>query len=467
MSSTSVNSSVSSTRNSNTRITRRGFLRGVALAGTGALLAACAAPPPAAPGSAPAATSAPAAAAPAAGALNVSYMASGTYDEAAKAISADFEKATGAKVQVAAFPWATLRQNNTNDLVGGSGQYDVMSGGYYLADVYSYFEPLTPLIKKDNFGASIIPGLMDIGRSEWFDGNQIGVPYGIDVYGLLVRTDLFKAAGVDTKMSTWVDFLKAADALKKSGKLGDGVAPFVFAYGAVEQLPAIFFAAYGGSYINKDGKYALEADKATTAIQVVKDTVQYAPANALSLSIDDANAVFLDGKAAMLIGWPSFVRKNADDPVKSKVVGNWATTEFPLNDGAFPWLSMWQLFIPKASKHKDAAWTWIKEYTSEQNAKTFFEKWGIGSIYASVYEDKDLLAKHSHDFPSTLKNMSKAKNPPLSGESQDFMASTIGEVLQGKTDPAAAVKAINDKWATVAVPPALLQAAKGAGLMAK
>ena len=455
-------------RNPNNRMNRRAFLKaGSLLAASG--LAACAAPPPAAAPKAGAPTTAPAAAAPAAGSnnLNVSYMASGTYDEAAKAISADFEKAVGAKVQVAAFPWATLRQNNTNDLVSGSGQYDVMSGGYYLADVYTYFEPLSPYIKKDSYGATIIKGLMDPGRSEWFDGNQIGVPYGIDVYGLLMRTDLFKDAGVDSKLSSWADFLKAADGLKKSGKLGDGVSPFVFAYGAVEQLPAIFFAAYGGSFINKDGKYQLEADKAAAAIQVVKDTVQYAPSNALSLSIDDANAVFLDGKAAMLIGWPSFVRKNADDAAKSKVVGKWATTEFPLGEGGFPWLSMWNLFIPKSSKNKDAAWAWIKEFTSEKNAKTFFEKWGIGSTYASVYEDKDLLAKHNHDFPSTLKNMGKAKNPPLSGEAQDFMASTIGEVLQGKTDPAAAVKAINDKWATVPVPAALLQAAEAAGLKAK
>ena len=52
-----------------------------------------------------------------------------------------------------AFPWAVLRQNNTTDLITGAGQYQVMSGGYYLADVYEQLraadrihqeEPTTP-----------------------------------------------------------------------------------------------------------------------------------------------------------------------------------------------------------------------------------------------------------------------------------------------------------------------------------
>jgi len=75
--------------------------------------------------------------------LTFSVMESGTYDKAAKEIAEAFKAKTGATVKIAAFPWATLRQNNTTDLISGTGQYQVMSGGYYLADVYPYFQPLT------------------------------------------------------------------------------------------------------------------------------------------------------------------------------------------------------------------------------------------------------------------------------------------------------------------------------------
>lgn len=408
------------------RISRRTFLSGVA-AGAAALLAACGTAPqtPSGTTSAPpvaagaAATAAPAVSAPAAsgGPLTVSYMASGTYDVAAKQLATTFGQQNGVSVQVAAFPWATLRQNNTNDLVSGSGQYDVMSGGYYLADSYSYFQPISDLMQRDNYGAGMLQGVLDVGRSEWFNAQHIGAPYGIDAYGLLYRTDLFKAAGVESKMATWADVVKAAETLKGNAQVGGaGIAPFVFAFGQVDQLPAIFFASYGGSYITADGKYVLEPDKAAKAIDTVKAMVPYAPPNALSLSIDDANAVFLDGKAAMLVGWPSFVRKNADDPAKSKVVGNWATTTFPVSDSGFPWLSLWQLFIPKTAKNKELSWNWIKAFTSEANAKPFFEQYGIGSMYTSTYNDPDLLKKHGNDFPATVENLQHAKNPPLSGE---------------------------------------------------
>ena len=80
--------------------------------------------------------------------LTATYMESGTYDVAAKRIAADFKRAKGVDVKVVAFPWAVLRQNNTTDLITGAGQYQVMSGGYYLADVYDNFAPLDEFIKK-------------------------------------------------------------------------------------------------------------------------------------------------------------------------------------------------------------------------------------------------------------------------------------------------------------------------------
>ena len=112
--------------------------------------------------------------------LTFSVMESGTYNKAAESMVPAFKAKTGADVKIAAFPWAVLRQNNTTDLVSGAGQYQVMSGGYYLADVYSYFAPLDGFIEKDHYDKGMIPGLMAPGHSEWSEGQQIGVPYGVD-----------------------------------------------------------------------------------------------------------------------------------------------------------------------------------------------------------------------------------------------------------------------------------------------
>src|ERR1700710_1218940 len=71
--------------------------------------------------------------------LTFSVMASGTYDKAAEALAPAFIAKTGAKTTIAAFPWATLRQNNITDVVTGTNQFQVMSGGFYLADIYAHF----------------------------------------------------------------------------------------------------------------------------------------------------------------------------------------------------------------------------------------------------------------------------------------------------------------------------------------
>jgi ABC-type glycerol-3-phosphate transport system substrate-binding protein len=392
--------------------------------------------------------------------IAVSFMASGTYDKAAADVAADL-KGKGVDVTVAAFPWAVLRQNNTNQLIAGTAEYSAMSGSYYLADVYKFMKPVDDLIKKDNVGQGMIDGLMT--KSEHSNGKQIGIPYGVDSYGLMYRTDLFKTAGMEAKFATWADFLKAMPALQ--AKLPKDVAPFVFAGGAGEQLPAVFFADYDGTYINKDGKFQLEADKAAAAIQVSNDILKFAEKGSKAYSVDEANAVFLSGKAAMVIGWPSFIRAAADDPAKSQVVGKWAQMEFP--GKGFPWLSLWNIFVNSSAKNPDAAWAFVKAYTSEANALVFFNKYGIGSCYVSTYQNADVLAKHGHDLPNGMKNIARAKNPPLSGEAQDFFSATLGEMNSGKLTAKQAVDKINTKWATLTVPAAILESATNNGLVAK
>ena len=296
--------------------------------------------------------------------LTFSVMESGTYDKAAKAIADDFKAKTGTTVKVAAFPWAVLRQNNTTDLISGTGQYQVMSGGYYLADVYSYFAPLTEWIKKDEYAKGMIPHLMEPGRSEWNDGQPVGIPYGIDAYGLLVNKELLGKAGVTADFKDWAAVTAACETIE--AKL-PGIACFSHSTGNPEQIGAFFLSQYDGPYLSKDGKYQLDEAKATAAAAVLPPLWKHLPKNATALTFDEAHQLFKDGKVAMLVTWPSFVT-NALDADDSKIKGKWGMAPFP--GPGFPWLSMWQLFVPKATADKDAAWAWIKAFAGPENAKS-------------------------------------------------------------------------------------------------
>ncbi|HVO44054.1 MAG TPA: extracellular solute-binding protein [Aggregatilineales bacterium] len=394
--------------------------------------------------------------------ITVTYMQSGTYDKAAEALAVKFEKDNGVKVKVVSFPWAVLRQNNTNDLLTGAGQYDAMSGGYYLSDVYDKFATLDDYITKSNFANGMIPGLLDIGKSEWYKGHHVGIPYGIDSYGLMVNNDLLKQAGVDPTFKTWDDFLAACKTIV--AKL-PGIACLSHSTGNPEQIGAFFFSGYDSYYVNKDGKFELDKAKAVAVAKLLPDLWKYLPPNGAALSFDEAEQLFADGKAAMLVDWPSFSSKKLDDKTTSKVAGHWSQVNFP--GAGFPWLSLWQQFIPANAKSKDISWKWISTFAGEAQAKDNYVTYGINSVWLSTYQDTDLAAAHAHQWPAMLEGFKRAKNPPLSGEAQDFLTNTMVQVATGQVTADAAIDQINAKWATLAVPASTLEVAVGAGMQEK
>ena len=393
--------------------------------------------------------------------LTFSVMASGTYDKAAEALAADFQAKTGVKTTVAAFPWAILRQNNITDVVTGTNQYQVMSGGFYLADIYQHFVPLGDYIKKDNMTDGLVPGLMDPGRSEYFGGKQIGFPYGTDVYGVMVNDDLLKQAGVDPNFKTWDDFLAACSTIESKDA---GVACFSHPTGSPEQISALFTGDYDGTYIDKNGHYALNVDKAVATGKLIAELWKHLPAQGNAMSFDEANAAFRDGKAAMLVTWPSFANAFLDAD-GSPIKGHWHQVSFP--GPGFPQLSQWQLFMVDSAPDKDLAWDWIKTFAGPQAAKANYEKFGIGSPWQALYDDPDLKAKHQHDWPAKLADLPRAQNPVLTGEALDFLNNTLQDIANGRTSPEDGVTAINAAWANFQVPQTLADVAVKVGAVEK
>lgn len=392
--------------------------------------------------------------------ITFSVMESGTYDVAAKEIAEEVKAAGGPTVNIVAFPWAVLRQNNTTDLISGTKQYDVMSGGYYLADVYAYFQPLDDLIAGDDYGKGMIANLMSPGRSEFVEGKQIGIPYGIDAFGLLYNTELLAKAGVEPNFATWADVAAACPKIEEA----TGKACFSHATGSPEQIGAFFFSAYPGAYVTADGKYALDAASATKAAEEIAALWPFLPDNGTAMSFDEAHQVFKDGGAAMLVTWPSFIT-NALDADDSPVKGKWAMADFP-GEG-FTWLSLWQLFVPNDTKDRAAAWTWIKAFAGPENAKRNLIAHNIGSVWTATYDDPEVAGPRAHFLPALLAGFARAKNPPLSGEAQDFLTNTLQEIANGRMSAADGIASVNATWAGIPVPPALLEAAKGSDLVAK
>lgn len=389
-----------------------------------------------------------------------SVMASGTYDKAALSLT-DSLKQQGIDLTVAAFPWAALRQNNTTDLLTGTGKYDVMSGSYYLADVYSNFISLDDLIAKNNFGPGLLSGLM--AKCERFNGHQIGLPYGSDVEGFMYRKDLFDKAGIKWP-STWAEMVKLIPQLKKLAA-ANGMSVMVFPGGQSDQMPALFVDKYEGYFINKNKKFQLQADKAVAALNIAKSEASLMDPAWLGLSFDDAHAQFLSGKALISYDWPSFVLDSVDVPAKSAVAGKWALGKTPTPGR--PWLSLWQMYISKYSKNPEAAFKFAMAMLNATNDKAFFLNYGIGPSFAATYKDPEVVKAHTNYFDAQQYNLSVAVNPSMSGEAQDYFSSSLGEFFLGKITAQEFVAKVNAKWATLTVPAAMFETAAATGQMEK
>lgn len=434
-----------------------GLLLVLALVAAGCTAVAPTAGQPAAGG---AAASAPAAAKPG-GKITATYMQSGTYDKAAEQLKPTFEKDSGISVELVTAPWDVLNQNHITDLTTGTGAYDVMSGEFWIANVFDKMLPLDDYVKRDNFGGDYVERIWSPGPSNFYDGKRIGVPYSADAYGIWYRTDLFEQCKIDANWKTWDDYIDRLKTLKTCLE-GTDVAPMVHYFGQIEQPAAIFLGMYDGYLVDKDGKYGLDREKAVAALNKMQSLLEYNPKDALGLTIDPGNAVFLNGNAATMVGWPSFIRAAADDPAKSKVVGKWALAEFP--GPGFPMVSAWNMFISKDSKNPDAAWEWIKAYANPENGKKWMKEFGIGSPFKSTYEDPELVKDFPYFYPAQGNNLNRAKSLPWTFAAFEAFFRNEGDFHQGKITAEEMLDRVQKQWDEIQVPPALVQLAEAQGL---
>ncbi len=388
------------------------------------------------------------------------YMQSGTYDVGAENIEDAFEAETGIELELVASPWAVLNQNHITDLTTGTGEFDVMSGEFWIASVYDRMLPLDDLVARDGFGGDYIPTIWQPGPSGYFDGKRIGIPYSADAYGIVYRTDIFEEAGLSADWETWDDYIATLDKLAMHLE-GTDIAPSVFSWGAAEQTPSIFLGMYDGYLVDADGNYALDEASALAALEKMASLLAYNPEGAAGLSIDESNAVFLTGNSATMICWVSFMRASAQNPDASLVVDNWAVAPFP--GPGFPFLSAWNLFISEYSENPEAAWEWVKYYINPEQSTQRFVELGVGSPYLSTYEDPDLMDAYSHDFPGMVHNLGRAQSVPWVFEAFEIFFRNTSELVIGSISAEEALANTLAGWSEVTVPPALVQSAAAQG----
>ena len=71
------------------------------------------------------------------------------------------------------------------DLTTGTGEFDVVSGEFWIASVFNHMLPLDGYVNKSGYGSTIINRLWEPGPSNFFNGKRIGVPHSADAYSII------------------------------------------------------------------------------------------------------------------------------------------------------------------------------------------------------------------------------------------------------------------------------------------
>ena len=354
----------------------------------------------------------------------------------------EFEKKTGIKVKFDVLPQEELHSKTELALASKSDQYDVIMMDMMFTSQYAkadWIEPLNPYIEKSKEEVQI-DDFMDGFLGALTVDNKI---YGLPFYGestmLMYNKEMFKKAGITKPPATMEELEEAAKKLTRDGKYGialrgmrgEGMNIYVWAG---------FFNAFGGKWL-EGGKPNINSPEAVKATQFYANLIRkYGPPGGANFSWDQVQLALQQGTVAMAIDATNFAPR-LEDPKNSKIAGKVGYAPVPKGPAGYsPSVFTVGLVIPKASKHKDEAFEFIKWATSRDvQLKTALNGLRGDVTRKSVWEDPKF--KEKYNYPGWVEvvadGMENAKPDyrpriPEWRKMGDRLGIAVSEVIAGK-----------------------------------
>jgi len=274
---------------------------------------------------------------------------------------------------------------------------------------------------------------------------------------LYYRKDLLQK--YDAKApETWEELTATAqkiqDAERKAGN--DKMWGYVWQGRAYEGLTCDaleWVASYnGGTIVDPSGKVTINNPGAITALKTAAGWVNtITPKGVLNYGEEEARGVFQSGNAVFMRNWPYAwnLANGADSPIKDKV-GVVALPKGGANGRHAATLGGWQLAVSKYSKSQAQAADLVVYLTSTAEQKRRAIEGSYNPTIASLYKDKEVLAAVPffgslyETFVNAVPRPSTPTGTKYNQVSSEFW-NTTSAVLSGQAEPAAAVKALDEK----------------------
>ena len=374
-----------------------------------------------------------------------------------EAMLPEFEKETGIKVQFQRLVYSEMHDKLVTQLTAQSSLYNVLEVDFLWAGEFpeaGWLADLKPFVDKTGFDLKpMIPSMMDL------VGNHKGTLYMIPMYnysmGIIYRTDLlgdpklqaaYKAkTGHDlTLPTTLADYVEVSKFMKANTDVAGAAMQ-----GQRGDPNSMEFSNYlfssGGSYLDKDGKVALNSPEGQKALELYVDNINHAAQKgALSATLDDTFRLMCDGKAwSMVTYW--WMLPQVDDKTKCpNVSGKVALGVMPGGHGES---GGWGWAIPKnqSPELQDAAWKFISWVQGEKISIARAMQ-GHAPVRRDVYEDAGVLGKYPY-YRQALDVVSSGEPFPVfaySAQYEDVLGRQLSLAASGEAKPANALKAAAD-----------------------
>lgn len=302
--------------------------------------------------------------------LNVLFL-QWAWTKVAEPHLAEFEKLTGIKLVVEKYPETQGRQKLAILFGANSDKPDI----FHMIPTFEGLkakragsvEPLDAFLKAPgklapNFDlADFIESALGV---QTVEGKLVGLPIKTETATLFYRKDLFEKYGV--KPPTTLDELEEAARRLTLDEDKDGKPEIYGITMRGKGNPAVYtFATFlhnmGGAWLNDKREPIYNSPAGARALDLYARLLRkYGPPGQANYHWKEAQALFAQGKAAMIYDANSFMETFAD-PKQSKVVGKIGISLLPAGPaGSHPAMITQGVSINARSKNKDAAWLFVQ-----------------------------------------------------------------------------------------------------------
>lgn len=314
-------------------------------------------------------------------------------------------------------------------------------------------EPLDSYLgaEKDAVMARYLPAYRE---ANIVDGKVIALPYFADAQFLYYRKDLLEKYGI-APPKTW-DELKAAAQKVMAGENNPNLRGFETAGAPIEGTVCTYLVPMwgAGEELLKGGKLNLsgEAAKKPFALWADLKAANVTPPNLAEIATDRIRQNFQAGNLLFGMTW-GYVWNRAQGDSDSTVKGKVGVVPLPgfTADKPATCIGGWQIAVSSFSKNKAEAVKLARYLSSPEVAKQQAILASHLPVFASVYEDKEVLAANPW-FADALPVVKAAKARPVSPrytEVSEIIRTNMNAFLAGTKPADAALADMNTRLGAI------------------